>query len=150
MPLPKEHIFLKGKVINARLYKGESPIDLSIEKWKIILKALNWVSSRELPHKYIHNFLEDNVLGQNSCALCKTSKKKYIDTIGDIKYQDDKCKVCPLSKVDQCTRKESSYDLIEFSFYKCGEESNNEESMLELSSAIKKMIANLENLKLSE
>jgi hypothetical protein len=52
-------------------------------------------------------------IGYRTCTLCIDSTSRYEATHAAIRFGSDKCKVCPLSAVDQCTRDGSVYHRLE-------------------------------------
>lgn len=110
-PLPKEYSLLNEQEVKERLARGESPFNLSLEKWRKIYAAIEWIATRHLPDKYMHNF--QGKLGYTTCAMCLTALETYQATMGEIKVKSDKCKCCPLAKVDCCLDDNSSYKKIE-------------------------------------
>jgi hypothetical protein len=130
------------------LVSGADPVGLGIEKWDRIAKAVDSISSQPLPLSYLHSLAK--YIGYKTCALCMDSKSRYESTKGKIRYGTDKCQVCPLAAIDQCTQKGSTYDRIEELILLPSLEVPHEteiDRMMQLSDLCKAMKANLERLK---
>jgi len=112
-PLPaqvKKGLMSEEEAKNA-LASGADPIRLSVEKWDRIVNIMDSIAAQPLPLLYMHDFIE--YMGFRTCAMCMDSISKYKSSKGKIQYGSDKCKVCPLAAIDQCTKKGSTYDQIE-------------------------------------
>ncbi len=110
-PLPADKMLINENEVKERLSAGESPISISLDKWRRIYNAIDWISTRHLPDKYMHNF--SGKLGYTTCAMCLYAMKTYENTIGKMEAKSDKCKCCPLAKLDCCLEEGSSYKKVE-------------------------------------
>jgi hypothetical protein len=86
-------------------------VQLSIGKWRRIGQVIGLIGSLPLPLAYMHDLARH--IGYPTCALCIDSASRYGAIHGKARYGSDKCTVCPLSTVDQCTREGSVYRRLE-------------------------------------
>jgi len=141
--MPKDYPFLLAQDVDTRLNLGENVFDLSVEKWTHIRRNLEWVRSRPLPDKYMHNF--GMHIGYRTCALCSKSIREYENTFGKMKVKEDKCLVCPLAKVNCCIDKGSVYHLIEKLIkFTQNDDPELDKWLEELDENVKRMISNIE------
>lgn len=112
-PLPEEvgRLLSTEEEVQTALAKGEDPVALSIVKWRRIGEALAVIGSMPLPLCYTQDLARH--VGYRTCALCIDSTSRYEATHAAVRYGSDKCTVCPLSTVDQCTRGGSVFRRLE-------------------------------------
>lgn len=94
-----------------KLAQGEDPIQISIDKWERILQVYTIIS--ELKHPYAHYDEIINFIGYKTCALCIVSIRKFEELHDEQKFKEDKCSVCPLSKIERCIDESSTFSKIE-------------------------------------
>jgi hypothetical protein len=147
-------VFMTESEVNRRLEHNENPLLLSIEKWERISSVYKTISAYLTPYKYYNNF--SKFIGYKTCALCISSKEKYISIYREYKYQEDKCKVCELAKIDRCIDEQSCYNnivnLFEFAPHDFGKytEKDFEQIHTDINTQITKMILNLKKIEASE
>ncbi|MBN1500787.1 MAG: hypothetical protein JW982_11555 [Spirochaetes bacterium] len=144
-------LLLNEDFIDKQLMNNEDPVELSIRKWDKIYHVFKIISDELFPYMYYGSFIK--FIGYKTCALCISSSKKYAALRGEVKYQEDKCKVCPLAEIERCIDKDSTYLKIEtgFSFKMRDVKMHSTESLQkqheELDENILKMIFNLKKVK---
>lgn len=153
----KEKLLYKEDILS-KLDDSQNPIDLSIQKWEMVLEIVEFVSEKGSPYFYYKDIYQ--YIGFETCALCLVSTRKFIEKFGSVKYAEDKCRVCPLAKIDRCTEESSTFEIIAdilfkgFSYLESRSETLGEEDLqnnhLLLIPYIKKMISNLTFLKESK
>jgi hypothetical protein len=111
--LPDEIGFeLLNKIeVKKRINNSEDPIDISIDKWDRICKAIKYLSNDNQPHFYYKSIYE--CIGCETCALCLTSINQYLSTHKELTYESDKCSICPLKGIEACVVKNSTFRRIE-------------------------------------
>jgi hypothetical protein len=129
---------LVEETVAAQMQAGLDPVRLSIQKWEILARALDVLHSDLAPEIYYQGLLF--YIGARTCALCLASIEKYEAQYGPQRVNTDKCSVCPLARVDQCTAAGSVFAGIEGLFAK------GRPAHAELASLIEQMIANLRSL----
>lgn len=147
LPRAMAEKFVTSKEINDRLDEGESPVDLSILKWRRLSEILDYINQRTSKEKYLHNF--KGKIGYKSCALCISSMRIYKEKHGQMQHKRQKCTYCPLAKVDCCLNHDSAYyqvDLIVQKFYDTGNQLADQD-YIDFEKNIRKMLANLEAIK---
>ena len=112
-PLPADvgRLLSTEEEVRTALAEGADPVALSIRKWRRIGEAIEAIGALPLPLAYMGALARH--IGYRTCALCIDSTSRYEATHAEIRYGSDKCKVCPLSAVDQCTRDGSVYYRLE-------------------------------------
>jgi hypothetical protein len=112
-PLPAEvgRLLSTEEEVRIALAKGADPVALSIVKWRRIGEAIRAIGSIPLPLSYLQDLAR--YIGYRTCALCIDSASRYEATHAVVRYGSDKCTVCPLSAVDQCTREGSVFRRLE-------------------------------------
>jgi hypothetical protein len=151
LPVKFRKYLLSKNIVSNRLKNQFNVIELSIEKWEKIYNLVEIFSSdfnltSNIP--FINFYI-----GFNTCALCISFASYYKENVGIPKANTDKCSVCPLSKIDQCTRKNSTFKKIEikldyFKYKELTEPFKSvEDHLIELKSLISKMIKNLQLVK---
>lgn len=92
------------------LEKNTDIVQLTIYKWKVIFEIVEYISTRNLPFRFYKSL--QSAINYKTCPLCIQSIQQYEKLNGKIQYNDDKCKVCPLSKIDRCVNADSSFQLV--------------------------------------
>ena len=103
-------LLTEGTVKNALIRKHD-PIIMSLVKWRNILHVTAEIGREVLPswfYRDLHRFI-----GYKTCALCLSSIEKYTSQQGELRTSYDKCTVCPLAQLDQCTKPDSVYAKID-------------------------------------
>ena len=113
-PLPADvgRLLCTEEEVRTALAEGADPVALSIQKWRRIGEAVEAIGALPLPLAYMGALARH--IGYRTCALCIDSTSRFEATHAIIRYGSDKCKVCPLSAVDQCTRAGSVYSRLEW------------------------------------
>ncbi len=96
---------MTGEEMRRRLGDGEDALDLSLEKWRRILRRSTGDEGvRELVgrgHVY---------LGEASCALCETATRRHREEKGSgFTSHAGKCDFCPLARLEACGASNSAY-----------------------------------------
>jgi hypothetical protein len=149
-PLPEQisaHLMTPDEV-EARLDQGENPFALSLEKWQRIEKAILEIIEEPAPLTYLESLR--TYIGYKTCALCLESLGTYKIEGKEIHTGSDKCRVCALAKIDQCTVQGSQFGQIDEIMNKSPLEVPEEmvtERIEMLLKSVRKMIKNLGELK---
>lgn len=132
--------------IIAALGSGQSPIELSIQKWQKIRKVVE-----DRPTIGTLMGLSDYI-GYKSCALCLRSIEIFKTSNGDLKDDSSKCTVCPLATIEPCVASNSAYSQIDKAVISATYASSSPEENLKILNQFKenleKLLANLEKLRL--
>lgn len=111
LPEPAKKLLLSAEEVHKRLGNGEDPVALSLEKWEGIQKIHELIANTPNPHKYYSRLLDH--IGIKNCALCVVSIHTFKRNNGTMKSAGDKCTVCPLAKIEPCTKPGSAYRQVE-------------------------------------
>ncbi|MCP4132729.1 MAG: hypothetical protein GY754_17320 [bacterium] len=103
-------LLLTGEDIDKRLARGESPLAISVHKWKRVFKAYRYISTLYSPASFYRDILKG--LGHKTCALCVDALNKYTEQCGSPRFQKDKCALCPLATKEICHDRTSTYSHI--------------------------------------
>ena len=153
-PLPEETISILYSIndVHKALDAGEDPVEISIKKWQKFLEVYNHISEYKNPYLYYGDI--HKLIGYKTCSLCIISIRKFESEHGIRKYKEDKCTVCPLSKIDRCIDENSTFAQIDDILSRkieLNEGIRNRETLLkkheELGSLIQKFIDLLHQLK---
>ncbi|HAW77397.1 MAG TPA: hypothetical protein DCW74_16895 [Alteromonas australica] len=106
---------LSPEDVEARLNGGENAIELSIQKWEKLRRVIQEIGEDVEPSRF-YKALRD-FTGMDSCALCLKAIQKLKEDGVSLKSREDKCRVCPLATVDQCTKSESVFSRIDDLLY---------------------------------
>jgi hypothetical protein len=127
------------EMVAAQIQAGLDPVRLSIQKWEALAHALDVLHAEVSAERYYRGL--EIFIGARTCALCLTAIQKYEAERGPQRVNTDKCSVCPLARVDQCTAAGSVFANIEMLL------AEDQPARAQLSALIGQMIENLRSIR---